>query len=291
VGSGPTSGYGVDYIAYVGVISYGGAYSHGECFSGVSIYEPYNYDTKLGTHVFAAGIFSINNVNPKGCTDGEGFIFDDWSHTQSNHIPYTGQGVLEQSMFLGNGSDGIEIFNNGAAPIYIFNVTTYGNLTDPTHKGLWGELLLNIDQTVGSTVKNSIFQANIASQNGKLVYGLQTSYADGTNAVSGNYIFGVSEQNTDVTNNRSLPRFALGSNTYTSPNFVNPTIPSSAPDCSTSTTTTECMASVIANFTPQAAGAAGLGYQPPGSCTAYFYYPAWLKGIVPVGIITKPCGM
>ena len=53
-------------------------------------------------------------------------------------------------------------------------------------------------------------------------------------------------------------------------------------------TTTACMATVIADFTPQSAGA--VGYQQPGACAPDAYFPTWLNGIIPNGIITKPCG-
>ena len=49
-------------------------------------------------------------------------------------------------------------------------------------------------------------------------------------------------------------------------------------------------------------GAAGKGYEPPGSCTPDKDYPTWLKGVVYLqangatltengGLITKPCDL
>ncbi len=76
------------------------------------------------------------------------------------------------------------------------------------------------------------------------------------------------------------------------PNFVNPHLLTAAPDCRTETSTVDCMAQLIADFTPQATGAIGLGYRKPGACAPNPDWPPWIgPGDVPDGIITKPCGM
>jgi hypothetical protein len=80
--------------------------------------------------------------------------------------------------------------------------------------------------------------------------------------------------------------------TKANPNFVNPHLLMAAPDCRTKTSTVDCMAQLIADFTPQATGAVGLGYQKPGACASNPNWPPWIgPGDVPDGIITKPCGM
>jgi hypothetical protein len=54
----------------------------------------------------------------------------------------------------------------------------------------------------------------------------------------------------------------------------------------------QCLAQLIADFTPRAAGTVGLGYQKPGACAPNPDWPTWIgPGDVPDGIITKPCGM
>jgi hypothetical protein len=138
---------GGEYGAHIGMISYGGANGGGAAFSGLSIFHPVAFDTKSGTPVFEAGIFSWNNINPPGYTDGEGVIFDDWMHKQDTKISYTQQGVLEQSLILGNGSNGVEIFQSAASFIIIDHVTSWGNLQDNhLHRPPGGpELLLNVD--------------------------------------------------------------------------------------------------------------------------------------------------
>jgi hypothetical protein len=285
--------YGIDQSAIVGAIAYNGAAGGSECFSGASIYEPKNVGATSGTHIFLAGVFSISNLDPvTGCpgnSDGEGVIFDDWASQQSTGIAYTSQGVLEQSMMLGNGSAGVEVFSTTSAPIMIKSTTAYGDYQSTVHAGTYnGEGLINSGHY--STWTGNIFQASLQTQNGNNVYGFLVGTgmftADATNTVSGNYIFGVSGLNTS----NQGSGFTFGSNTLATPDFVSPTVPSSAPDCSAAATTTACMATVIANFVAQASGAASLGYQAPGSCTADAYWPTWLNGVVPVGLITQPCG-
>jgi hypothetical protein len=113
--------------------------------------------------------------------------------------------------------------------------------------------------------------------------------------------------NTDVwvNNSHNTTSFPFGANIYGNPGFASPqTLPTTtAPNCTNQTNTTACMtaAGVVGDLTPSG-GAAGLGYQPPGPCTADAYFPTWLKGIVYLswngaslsensGLITKPCGM
>ena len=148
--------------------------------------------------------------------------------------------------------------------------------------------MLNLDTSLTS-VTDSIFQANRATLNGALVYGAWVNGGNATNSVTGNYIFGVSGQNTNIT---FSPGFSYGSNTLADPQFVNPALPA-APNCADQMTTTQCAvaAGIVANFTPQAVGAIGKGYQLPGPCAPNSLYPTWLKGVVPAGIITKPCGL
>lgn len=286
--------FGVDYFAVVGAIAYNGAAGGSECYSGFSVYEPKVWDSASGTHIYTAGLFGLNNVDPaSGCpgnSDGEGIIFDDWASQQTTGIAYTHQGVIEQSLFLGNGSAAVELFSSTSAAMSVTNVTGYGDYQSTVHTGTYnGEGLLSSAQH--TTWTNNLFQASLQTQNGNAVYGFLVGTgvynADGTNSVSGNYLFGVGGNNTS----NQGTGFSFGSNTTATPNFVNPIVPSSAPDCSAAANVVACMSTVIANFTAQAVGAAGKGYQPPGACTPNANYPGWLKGIVPAGLITKPCGL
>ena len=112
--------------------------------------------------------------------------------------------------------------------------------------------------------------------------------------------------NTDVWNtSHNTASFPLGTNTYSTPGFANPSgLPTSAPNCSGYTNTTACMntgSNVYADLTPSGAAAA-VGYKPPSACATDAYYPTWLKGIVYLqwsgralsenaGLINKPCNL
>lgn len=286
---------GVDYFAVVGAIVYNGATGNAHCYSGVSLYEPVAFDTTAGTHQYVAGVFSYGNIDPNPCEghvpgDGQGLFFDDWSHSQQTGVAYTQQGVIEQNIAMGNGASGVAIFNNVAAPVIVTQNTIWGNYQDPNHDPSAtynGELIVNHGVTTGTTrFTNNLVQASKQTQ-GQAVYACYVGSSDGTVTVSGNYCSGVAGNNTHVD---SSPGFSFGTNTLADPQFVAAATPP-PPSCASFPTTTSCMASVIANFVAQAAGAAGLGYQSPGPCAPNSNYPVWLKGLVKDGIVNKPCGL
>ena len=77
--------------------------------------------------------------------------------------------------------------------------------------------------------------------------------------------------------------------------------PTGVANCTGKINTTDCMVAARAAAVPSG-GAAGQGYQPPGSCTPDSYFPTWLKGVIYLkvvgstitmesGLITKPCGL
>jgi hypothetical protein len=130
---------GQDYVAYVGSLFYGGAGLGGQCFSNLSIFQPKNFDSQSGTHVFIGGSFFINASNSLNCTDGEGLIFDRWD---INH--YTGQGVVEQSLFIGNCSEAWEVLGSYGGPLYFTQSTTWSNgKTCNSGSGGGSEILLS----------------------------------------------------------------------------------------------------------------------------------------------------
>jgi len=281
---------GVDEVAVVGAIIYNAAQGASECFSGVSIYDPKNYDSYAGTHVFIAGVFSYGNIDSASCpgeSDGEGIIFDNWSNSQTSHVAYTGQGVVEQSMLLGNGSSGFEAFGNTGSTVIVESTTSWGNYQDPYHTGTYNGGLLNNGSTSTTQFTGNIDQETVSTISGSSasVYAAYVGSASNyTGSITGNYLYGVGGKNQGGSSG------AYSGNTNATPNFVNPTEPS-APNCTGYATTMACMAAVVANFVPQAAGAVALGYQSPGACTPDSLYPTWLKGLVPSGLITKPCNM
>jgi hypothetical protein len=312
----------------VGAIAYNAAPSgHGLCGSGISMIPTNGPDTSVGTHVFVAGAFSYNNINAPGCsganstTDGEGIIFDSWACSS-----YKYQGVAEQNMLWHNGSAAIEVFpnctqSNDLATYYLFNNTSYGNYQDPYHTGNRGELAIqNITPATGSyNVYNNIFVATTVSTDAGLDHMVGGEIWCDNNCTSrvvaaSNYMWqsnpgtsaSAGNPNTDVWLNGShnTTSFPFGTNTYNDPGFASPkTLLTTAPNCSNQTNTTTCMIAegVVNDLTPSG-GAVGLGYQPPGPCTADAYFPTWLKGVVYLswngtslsensGLITRPCGM
>jgi hypothetical protein len=285
------AGGGVDYVAVVGAIVYNAAQGTSECFSGISFGAPINYDSKSGTHYFTAGVFSYGNIDGNGCasganSDGEGIIFDSFGISG-----YTGQSALEQSMLLGNGAPGVEVNTNANAAFYIFNNTIWGNFQSPYYAGgTSGDLFFSQSTNTNATsATNNLIQATVQTKPGSSnIYAAYVTAGNAENIVNGNYTFGVGGNNTG---SASSPGFSFGTNTAATPNFVSPVTPS-APSCSSYSSVYACMdaAGVIANFTAQAVGASGLGYQPPGNCTADAYFPTWLNGIIPIGLITQPCG-
>jgi hypothetical protein len=284
--------YNDDYQAIVGAIIYNSTRSPAECYSGVNFFEPTNFDTAPGTHIFVAGVFSVGNFNPDPCagglpTDGEGFVFDTFSGSPNG--AFTGLTVIEQSMGLGNGGRCIDVFNENTADILVLKNTCYGNLlaSPMAVDNPAGEIYFH--KLIGSVLVQSRF--NIAQETvaNSGYYGCAVYDVYAATEVYGNYCFGVSDQ--DKAAGMSTG-FSFGTNTLADPQFVNPVVPAGVPAaCATAALTTTCMATTIANFTAQAAGAVGLGYQPPGPCAPDAYFPTWLKGVIPDGLITKPCGM
>jgi hypothetical protein len=329
--NGPTGG--VDQQAVVGTIAFDGAPStngSGLCGSGISLIPENGPDKGSGTHVFVAGSFSYKNINAPvgaGCnTDGEGLIFDSWGVS-----PYSYQAVVEQNVFWANGSAAFEAFPQGnhstddQATIVLSNNTSYGNHQDPKNPG-GGELLLNQvypRANVNSyTFTDNIFEATSSSPgnsgNGTVVGAEMDCVNDCPASVlitNGNYIWNDHPPTTTTTGGENTHAWYSGNdqggnwpwgmNGYSDPGFANPAaLPKDAPDCSKYANTTDCMNTgynVASNMKPSG-GAAGKGYQPPGSCKADAYFPTWLKGVVYLswngssltenpGLITKPCDM
>lgn len=314
---------GVDQWALVGAIAYGAGSNWGLCNSGVSVAGPISYDQSAGTHVFVGGVFSYRNINPAaGCngatttSDGEGIIFDTW-----DVHPYTGQGVIEQTVTWGNGSSGIQVFetqSTSAPRIFVFNNTVYGNYQDPSHAGsTMGELTIQNAKTSPISITNNLLQSSVktpgnakrnsANNTGGNVYASLIG-APYPTTVTSNFMKSLQTSCDAVCDSADSAiawnGYKYGANTYAAPGFANPAgLPTTAPNCAGYSTTTACMigAGVVANLTPSGA-AAGKGYQPPGPCAADPYFPTWLKGAVHVsvsgtnlvyssGLITKPCGM
>jgi hypothetical protein len=285
---------GVDYLAIIGNLVYNAAGGNSACYSGISIYEPRNFDTKSGTHIYIAQNISWANVDGASCpgnSDGEGIILDDWNGDQSGFSTvYSGQAVVENNLLMGNGSAGIEPYHNSAAPIFILNNTSYANYTDPKHAGSYnGEILISWSSKV--TAKYNIVHATVATGGGSTypLYAFYIGKGDGTDTVDYQWIYSKFGNNTGV---NSSPGFSYGSHQTIGidPNFANPSVPG-APSCNGTLHTLDCLRGTLQKFVPSVSDASGYGYQPVTSAYASnSYYPAWLcNTTLPSDIISNYC--
>jgi hypothetical protein len=288
----------VDYFAVVGSIAYNTAQGSATCASGISIYQPVASDSAAGTHLYIAGNFSYANLEPSQCdgtspTDGEGIIFDTFDGSQSGlPTPYTAQAVAENNIVIGNGSKGIEVFNNAAgsshAPIYLTHNTSWGNLTDPNQN--WqgcGEIALNNAYNTQVT-DNLVSTRSAYGCGGNPIYALTINNGNSSDSFNGNFAFGYSGYNSFAYDSGS---FAFGANTLgVNPQFANPTIPG-APSCGGTSNVSSCMAATIADFAPTASTAQGFGYQaPPASPASDSLFPQWLcNANLPQGLVNLAC--
>jgi serralysin len=93
--------------------------------SGISIYRPKALDDAPGFHNVIAQNIAHDNSNPPGGTDGNGIIFDDGKHTQSDKRPYTPATLIENNLVYFNGGGGIHVFRS--TNVTVRNNTAYWN--------------------------------------------------------------------------------------------------------------------------------------------------------------------
>jgi hypothetical protein len=302
IGTASNSTYGVDYIVIVGNIAYGNASGSVNCSSGITIYEPVASDTLPGTHIYVAGNFSYKNLNGDPCgggtpSDGEGIIFDTFDGNQSGFtVAYSQQALAENNIILANGGRGIVAVGNGysgdSVPAPYANIvlrqnTTWGNNSDTNqNQSYCGEILFSFVSNVSAYGNlNQATSSTGCGSNSLYVY-----YVGGSNATDklyNNWGYSASAQN--VGTNLS-PGFTAGpNNTFSNPSFTNATTPG-APSCGSASSVPNCMATVVANFTPTTSGSTGYGYQIPGAQRADPLFPAWLCNVnLPTGLVTMGC--
>lgn len=149
--------YSFDYLAIVANIAYNSAQNSLNCYSGISMYQPTEWDALPGTHLYIGGNFSYSNKNAAGCAGGAnnggtGIITDTLDGSQSGGLilPYTQQVAIGFNLILGNGSFGLESqqYVTGApvfGQTYRYNNTIYGNETDSSiNTNLCAEKVVNI---------------------------------------------------------------------------------------------------------------------------------------------------
>jgi hypothetical protein len=289
---------GVDYFAVIGSIAYNAAQGSNTCTSGISIYQPVQSDAASGTHIYVAGNFSYGNLEPSECagrtpTDGEGIVFDSFDGSQGGISPYASQAVAYNNIVVNNGGKGIEVNDNSAGSshsnIWLSQNTSLGNLTDP-HQSWLGCGEISLYRASDTHISGNLISTRSATGcGGHPIYALAVSTSDGTDSVVSNLAYGFNGNNTFLYDSGS---FAWGSgNQFGTPlNLTNPVAPG-APSCGGASNVPSCMASVIANFVPKTASAAGLGYQKPSSTPDHdTLFPRWLcTANVPSGLVTMGC--
>lgn len=277
-----------DYVALVGNIAYNAAQGSAFCFSGIDLFVPAAKDSQPGTHIYVAGNFSFGNVDPNPCAggaplDGEGIILDTFSN-----LSYAAQTAVVNNMFLGNGGRGVQVYNGGAARFYVEHNTIWGNNTDQSViLTACGEFLINTASNTEGAFNLSVTNSDKGCDFNTL-YAFYVTSGDATDHVYSNYGFSATGSNTALANS---PGFSFGpNNTFANPQFANATQPP-APSCGSATSVPNCMATVIANFTPTNAAAIGYGYQIPSTSIVYDQlYPQWLCTVtLPAGLVTQGC--
>ena len=162
-----------DYVGYIGVLLFHGAYDRtvvapapdGTCPSNDSDINPVSFDTLAGPHRFYAGYVSLRaGPSAPNCVDGHGLIFDGWSTTGYNK-PW----VIQQSIFAANALTGFHVFASVSTAGKLLTSTIYGNhqSTNQACGNQIGELSSGSAGTAGAgtvTIDHNIVQATVQNQ-------------------------------------------------------------------------------------------------------------------------------
>jgi hypothetical protein len=279
---------GVDYLVYMGSIAYNAAQTATFCASGFSVAVPVASDTLPGTHILIAGNFAWANLDPSVCngtspTDGEGVIFDTF-----NGQSYVQQGAIKNNILIANGSAGMQVFQNTGSKIYVNYNTLWGNRTDTHNTGGTdcSEFFFNqVDHVEAAYNLVATNSATGCSGNNLYAYFSDTAT---TSVIYNSWGYSASGFND---NYAGTSPYGPGNTFGTNPNYANPTVPG-APSCGSASSVPNCMATVIANFTPTTAAAKAYGYQPVSTTSVYDpLYPQWLCTVtnLPTGLVTPGC--
>ncbi|MGC1342202.1 MAG: right-handed parallel beta-helix repeat-containing protein [Candidatus Binataceae bacterium] len=126
--------------------------------SGISIYHSTASDHAAGPHNIVSYNLSYNNANPPGGTDGNGIIFDDSNHSQSDNRAYRESSVIEENIVYGNGGGGINVVHS--SNVVVRNNTSYWNHSVTTNKLHWRGQLQDENST-GIVWVNNIAWASL----------------------------------------------------------------------------------------------------------------------------------
>jgi hypothetical protein len=164
-GGGGIQVSGGDYITIEDNTVYRNAFYSYFANSGISIYEPYNFDATTGYKIIIQRNKSYGNDSKikwtNGCkfSDGNGIILDDFRNTQgSTYGVYTGKTLVANNITAGNGGSGIHAFASNNIDI-VYNVSYQnGQRTGYNDGGIYGNTTTNVrilnNIIVGITGKN-----------------------------------------------------------------------------------------------------------------------------------------
>lgn len=290
-----------DYVVFIGDIAYNAATGSTFCATGITWYQPVAHDALAGTHLYAAGNFSYDNVDPATCsghapTDGEGVLVDHMDGSGGGPAgPFAGQVVVQNNILLYNGLSGLGVGANSAgsshANVYLKYNTTYGNGGGGSiNQSICAEIWTSSAQNV--TVTNNLSQATQATAcTAHTYYVLEVFAGFSSESWTTNYGYSAAGNNTGILGGGSFSSFGSTNTFGTSPAFSNPTNPG-APSCGSAASVPACMSTVISNFTPTTSGSTAYGYQVPlGFSITDPLFPSWLCTVtLPAGLVTRGCG-
>jgi hypothetical protein len=295
-GNGYGTQVGTDYVAYLGNIAYDTG--HNFCAAGMSFWAPVASDTAAGTHYYMSGNFAWNNHST--CGDAEGIILDTLDGVEAGNTPkpYDQQVVATNNMVMWNDGPGmqVDLNMNGSPNVHSHVYMTHNTLVN---NGVGASNATYCAQLVEGTTVNTEAFGNLSATYQPYCFGGSSvvSYAEAavfapssTNKIHDDYAY--SSFGNSIGNIGSSG-FTPGPNNITSPDpaFVNPIRPG-APGCSGKASVPDCMATVIANFTPTNNAAKTYGYQiPTGTPVADPLFPQWMCGVthLPAGLVTMGC--
>lgn len=303
--SSGSSTLGIDYQYMIGNIAWNATTTTALCDSGFTIYEPIKSDSLPGTHIFVAGNFAFDNASPTNCNagsstfDGNGLVFDDFGNAQSGGAAYDQQAVLTNNLAVWNGGNGVGNTGNGSANSHIYfsyNTSAKNQQATNASTTTCGDVMIIGPQALTELYGNLVVTKGSLSclSSTQPLYAIAFYNGNATNHFYNNYLYSAAGNNIGLFTNNG---FSAGPNntTGTDPVLTNPVDPGQ-PNCTGKTSTVDCMATVIANYTPTTAAAKAFGYQAPTAPTIQTYdpfYPQILcNGITPTlltGLITQHC--
>ena len=244
-------GTGVDYFVVVGSIAYNAAQASSTCTSGINAgLGAVAHDSSSGTHYYWGGNFAYGNVEPNPCnggipTDGEGLFIDKPGH-------YSQQMVIDNNIAIFNGGAGVQAYDDNVgssnAKIYFRHNTTYGNQTGRINSvRACSEIYIGSSNSIQIYDNLAVTSDSTACYTEAPLYVFSVTGVNSTDRIYSNYGYSAAGYNAM---SFGVP-FTFGpGNIFENPGFADPVDPG-PPSCGGSASVPNCMAKVIANFTPR----------------------------------------